>query len=208
MPPPVTQTSPPPRRCSPISRTGSSNTASRPMATVANTPVSFRAELLWRHSGTRNMTLRINSVWAAMAALALIIMSVTTAGAAVQISDGRLHYEPPGYRMPDSTGTPRTRVAQSGNCIGGPWRCHYGPEGRLHWGSVPNANRAAWGCFATDGKARGRSWSYPNRASALYAALSQCTKISTRGSCRVVGCRPSIHTNYESQAIWLTGVHR
>lgn len=139
------------------------------------------------------MTLR-NLACVAMAALALIMADATTARAVIQIcdvmpsrcyygSDGRFYYTPPGHPMPDFTKTPRGGAAQS-------------------------PNKAAWGCFATDGKARGRSWGFPNRASALYGALSQCTKISTRGSCRVVGCRPSIHTNYESQAIWLTGMHR
>jgi hypothetical protein len=150
------------------------------------------------------MTLRIYLACAAMAALALIVTGVTTAGAAVEISDGRVSYEPPGYRMPDATGTPRTRVAQSGNCLGGPWRCRYGPEGRLHLnlGRVPGANRAAWGCGATDGKARGRSWNFANRAAASYRALSECAGKSTRGSCRIVSCRPSVHTSYEAIAIW------
>lgn len=149
------------------------------------------------------MTLRIYLACAAMAALALIVTGVTTAGAAVQTSDGRVSYEPPGYRMPDATAAPRTVVAQSGNCIGGPWRCHYGAEGRLHFGArVPDANRAAWGCGATDGKARGRSWNSPNQAAALHAALAACDRFSPRGNCHVISCRPSVHTIYDAQRIW------
>lgn len=132
------------------------------------------------------MTLRKDWVCVAMAALALIMADATTARAVLD------------------------------SCDVMPSRCRYGSDGRWYFyppghpmpdsGGTPN--KTAWGCFATDGKARGRSWGFPNRASALYGALSQCTKISTRGKCRVVGCRPSIHTNYESQAIWLTGTHR
>ena len=155
------------------------------------------------------MTLRINLACAAMAALALIVTGVTTAGAAVQISDGQVHYEPLGYRMPDSTGTPRIRVAQSGNCIGGPWRCHYGAEGRLHWGArAPDANRAAWGCGATDGQAKGRSWAFPNRAAASYAALAACNRSSVQKTCRLVSCRTSVHSQFEAQAIWPRGAPR
>jgi hypothetical protein len=154
------------------------------------------------------MTLRIYLACAAMAALALIVTGVTTAGAAVQISDGRVYSEPPGYRMPDATGTPRTRVAQSGNCIGGPWRCHYGAEGRLHWGLVPNANRTAWGCGATDGNARSRSWNAPNRAAALNAALAGCDRLSPRGKCHVISCSPSVHTIHDAQKIWHPYVYR
>jgi len=138
-----------------------------------------------------------------MAALALIVTGVTTAGAAVQISDGQVHYGPAGYRMPDATGTPRIRVAQSGNCIGGPWRCHYGSEGRLHWGArAPDANRPAWGCGATDGKARGRSWGFPNRPAAMYGALAACNRSSVQKTCRLVSCRAGVHSQFEAQAIW------
>jgi hypothetical protein len=155
------------------------------------------------------MTLRRDLAGAAIAALALIITGVTIAPAAVQISDGRVSYETPGYRMPDSTETPRTRVAHSGNCIGGPWRCHYGAEGRLHFGArVPDANQAAWGCGATDGKARGRSWNSPNRAAAMYAALSTCDRYSARGKCRVISCRTSVQTIDDAQRIWPPYVYR
>jgi len=144
-----------------------------------------------------------------MAALALIVTDVTTAGAAVQISDGQVHHESSGDRVPDSTGMPRTRVAQSGNCIGGPWRCHYGAEGRLHWGArAPDPNRAAWGCGATDGKAKGRSWAFPNRAAASYAALAACNGRSVQKTCRLLSCRTSVHSQFEAQAIWPYGAPR
>lgn len=148
------------------------------------------------------MTLRVNLACAAMAALALIITSVTTVSAAVQISDGRVSYESPGYRMPGSTGTPRTRVAQSRNCFVGPWRCRYGAEGRLHLGRVPDSNRAAWGCGATDGRVKGKSWNYSNRAAASYRALAACSNKTTSGRCHIVSCRPSVHNSDEAIAIW------
>jgi len=148
------------------------------------------------------MTLRMDLACAAMAALALMMTGVTTTRATAPISDGRLHDEPPGYRMPDAAGTPRIRVAQSGNCIGGPWRCHYGPEGRLHLGRIPVPNRAAWGCGATDGKVKGKSWNYPNRTSASYRALAACSSKTSSGRCHIVSCRPSVHNSYEAIAIW------
>lgn len=157
--------------------------------------------------GEIKMTLRMDLACTALAAVVLILTGVTTAPAAVQTSDSAVR-EATGHRIPDVTGTPRTRVAQSGNCIGGPWRCHYGAEGRLHWGSVSNGNRVAWGCGATDGRARGRSWSFPNRAAASYGALAACNRSSVQKTCRLISCRTSVHSSYEAQAIWGPGAHR
>lgn len=135
---------------------------------------------------------------------------VTTARAAVQISDGQVSYEPPGYLIPDSTGTPRTRVAQSRFCDTNPLRCRYNPNGRKYYwtrdrrmpDSTAAPNQAAWGCGATDGKVRGRSWNFSNRAAALYCALSECSRKTTSGRCHIVSCRPAVRGSYEAIAIW------
>jgi hypothetical protein len=119
------------------------------------------------------MTLRMDLAGAAIAALALIMTGITTAH------------------------------AQSGNCIGGPWRCHYNANGRLYFGAHPrNPDRAAWGCGATDGQVRGRSWNYANRAAASYRALAECARKATQGRCHIVSCRPAVHSSFEAVAIW------
>jgi hypothetical protein len=130
------------------------------------------------------MTSRMNFSYVAMAALALIITSVSVARAATQFCDiypercqysgnGRYYYYPQGYRMPSTAGSA--------------------------------TSTAAWGCLATDGSARGRSWGYPNRLSASYSAMSACTKRSPR--CRIISCNPSVHSNYESYATF-SNAHR
>lgn len=157
-----------------------------------------------------NMTLRIDWACAAMAALALIMTGAATAHAAVQISDGWVSDEPPGYRTPDSTATPRTRITQSTYCDINPLRCRYNPNGRKYYwtrdrrmpGSAGTPNRAAWGCGATDGKVRGRSWNFSNRTAASYRALSECSRKTTSARCHIVSCRPSVHSSYEAIAIW------
>lgn len=58
-----------------------------------------------------NVTSLMDLAYAAMATLALIIAGVTTAHAAAPISDGRVHYEPACYRLPDVHRHARTRVA-------------------------------------------------------------------------------------------------
>lgn len=105
-----------------------------------------------------------------------------------------------------------------------PERCRYSPSGRGYYypqgrpmpqGLEPafierngtgNAARGSWGCGATDGKARGRSWGFPNKASATYGALSGCAKYSTH--CRIISCSPSIHSSYEANAIFFSSAHR
>ena len=141
------------------------------------------------------MTLRTALAGAAMAALVMIVSDVTAAHAAAVTPcdvmptrcgygpNGVLYFYPPGYRMPNSAGAP-------GN------------------GAVGFPNRAAWGCGATDGTMRGRSWNYAKRAAAWYRALAECARKSTRGNCRVVSCRPGVHTSYEAIAIWGTSVPR
>jgi hypothetical protein len=62
--------------------------------------------------------------------------------------------------------------------------------------------RSAWGCGATDGKVKGKSWNYSNRTAASYRALAECSRKSTHGRCRVVSCQPAVHTSYEAVAIW------
>jgi len=134
------------------------------------------------------MTLRTRSGFAAMAVLAVIVSGVKTAHAVVQICDvmpercyykpdGGWYYTPPPHPVPDFTRTPRNRAVQP-------------------------SSRGVWGCGATDGKARGRSWSYPNRAAAMYSALSACSRYSPQAKCRIVSCRPSVHSSYEAEAIW------
>jgi hypothetical protein len=68
--------------------------------------------------------------------------------------------------------------------------------------AVQSPQRAAWGCGATDGKAKGRSWNYSNRTAASYRAVAECSSKSTHGRCRVVSCQPAVHTSYEAVAIW------
>ena len=121
-----------------------------------------------------------------MAALALVISGVVAARAAVQ------------------------------NCSIYPERCQYGANGVYYFypqgyrmpvpGAATSTNRAAWGCGATDGTARGRSWGFPNQASASLRALSECAKRGTH--CHLVSCSPSIHNYYEAQATLIGGAHR
>jgi hypothetical protein len=97
-----------------------------------------------------------------------------------------------------------------------PQRCRYNSDGRFYFYALsrpmpdsiaaPATTRAAWGCGATDGKARGRSWGFPNQAAASLRALSECAKNGTR--CRIVSCSPSIHNYYEAQATLIGGAHR
>ena len=127
------------------------------------------------------MTSRKNLAYMAMAALTLMMADATAARAATKICDVM------------------------------PWRCRYEPDGRnYYWspgrhmpaygatGAGTATGSQAWGCGATDGTARGRSWGFPNRAAASFRALSECAKRSTH--CHLVSCSPSIHNYYEAQA--------
>lgn len=141
------------------------------------------------------MTLRIDWACAAMATLGLLASDVKTARAVVQIcdvmpsrcyykSDGGWYYTPPGYRMPDFTGTPRSRAVRS-------------PRNN----TIRSHERAAWGCGAMSRESRQHSWGFPNRAAASHHALAECAKHST-GTCRLLGCSSSVHSQSEAQAIW------
>ena len=124
------------------------------------------------------MTSRMVVAYVAMAALALMLSGVAAARAAVQ------------------------------NCSIYPERCRYGANGVYYFypqgyrmpqsTGGPATIRAAWGCGATDGTARGRSWGFPNRTAASLRALSECAKRSTH--CHIVSCSPSIHNYDEAQA--------
>ena len=127
------------------------------------------------------MTIRMDFAYVALAALAVLIADVTATHAATKICDVM------------------------------PWRCRYEPDGRNYYWSPGRHMPAygataagtatgsqAWGCGATDGTARGRSWGFPNRAAASFRALSECAKRSTH--CHLVSCSPSIHNYYEAQA--------
>jgi hypothetical protein len=132
------------------------------------------------------MTLRMDLAYVALAALALLIADVTAVRAATKICDVM------------------------------PWRCRYESDGRKYYwspgrhmpaygGGTATSNQA-WGCGATDGTAKGRSWGFPNRAAASFRALSECAKNSTH--CHIVSCSASIHNSYEAQATLIGVAHR
>jgi hypothetical protein len=134
--------------------------------------------------------------------------------------DGRLYYLAPGspwhkaYRagkttipdMVERTRKQRECALHSANgfCRLGPPPGSSSPPGHRIPGSAATPIRAAWGCGATNGTVKGRSWNYPNRLAASYRALAACSRKSAQGGCRVVSCRPAVHTAYEAQAIWGT----
>jgi len=129
------------------------------------------------------MTLRMNLAYVALAALALLLADVATVRAAMVL------------------------------CNAQPWKCRYSSDGRqyFHYGagsrvSVSTATSStgaatsgqAWGCGATDGTARGRSWNFSNKAAASYRALSECAKRSAH--CHIISCSASVHNYDEAQA--------
>jgi hypothetical protein len=133
------------------------------------------------------MTLRMNLAYVALAALALLIADVAAARAAMRL------------------------------CNAEPWRCRYSSDGRQYFyaagspipvstGAGTATSSQAWGCGATDGVARGRSWGFPNKAAASLRALSECAKRSAR--CHIVSCSPSIHNYNEAQATLIGGAQR
>ena len=135
-----------------------------------------------------NMTLRMDLAYVALTALALLIADVTAARAATKPCDVM------------------------------PWRCRYNSDARRHFyplgyrmpegAATTPATGGAWGCGATDGVVRGRSWGFPNKASASFRALSECTKRSTQASCRIVSCSASVHSYYEAHVTWFTEAQR
>ena len=123
------------------------------------------------------MTLRVNLAYVALATLALLIADVAAAQAAMRL------------------------------CNAQPWRCRYSSDGRQYFyaegsnrpiSSSTSSTGAAWGCGATDGVARGRSWNFSNKAAASFRALSECAKRSAH--CRIIACSASVHNYDEAQA--------
>ena len=135
------------------------------------------------------MTSRMTWAYVAMAALGMIVSDVNAARAlsfcdiypdrCQYTPSGKGYYYPHGYRLPSET-----PGFGAGNAV----------------------SNQAWGCAATDGKATGGSWSFPNRASATYGALSACAKHG--GNCRIVSCSSSVHNAYEARAILFITAHR
>jgi hypothetical protein len=131
------------------------------------------------------MTSRMNSTYAAIAALALMMSGVSAARAATQFCD--IYPE---------------RCQYSGNGV-----YYYYPQGyRVGSAGRSATNGAAWGCVATDGKATGGSWSLPNRAAASYGALYACARRG--GHCHVITCSSSVHNRDEARAILFSTAHR
>jgi hypothetical protein len=137
------------------------------------------------------MTLRMDLAYVALAALALLLADVATVRAAMVL------------------------------CNAQPWKCSYSSDGRqyFHYGagsrvSVSTATAStgaatsgqAWGCGATDGTAKGRSWGFPNKAAASFRALSECAKRGTH--CRIVSCSSSVHNYNEAGAILYSDARR
>jgi hypothetical protein len=123
------------------------------------------------------MALRMNLAYVALAALALLIADVAAAHAAMR------------------------------SCNAQPWLCRYSSDGRQYFhvegsrvatSNATSSTGAAWGCGATDGTAKGRSWNFSNKAAASFRALSECAKRSTH--CHIVSCSPSIYNYDEAQA--------
>jgi hypothetical protein len=109
-----------------------------------------------------------------------------------------------------------------------PQRCRYSPSGRGYYypqgqrmpeglepafiernGTRNAARGPAWGCAATDGTSRRPvSRGYPSRAAAASSALEACTRGSTGGSCRIIGCSSGVKSREEARALWLRAAHR
>jgi len=124
--------------------------------------------------------------------------------------DGRWYYLPPGSRwhkahaagrvtVPDIVDSTRRRQECASHSTSGSCRLDLSPAGNRA-GQSPG--RGAWGCGATDGKVKGKSWNYPNRTAASYRALAACSSKTTSGRCHVVSCRAGVHNDYEAIAIW------
>jgi hypothetical protein len=92
--------------------------------------------------------------------------------------------------------------------------CHYGSDGRLRWerwavrpvsltseGSHSSGGDHRWGCGATDGTAKGRSWGYGNRTAASYRALAECSR-KTAGSCHIMSCSASVSSRADVPSAW------
>jgi hypothetical protein len=140
------------------------------------------------------MTLRVNLAYTATAALILLIADIAAAQAATKIcdvmpsrcrynADGRNYYWTPDRHMPAYGQGPSTSVGA---------------------GAAASAATGAhnWGCGATNGTAKGRSWGFSNKAAASYRALSECSKRAPQGGCHVVSCSASVHSYDEAHVAW------
>ena len=122
------------------------------------------------------MSLRMNLAYVALAALAVLIADVAAAHAAMR------------------------------SCNAEPQRCRYSSDGRQYFHAFGSrttdagtaTSSQAWGCGATDGQARGRSWNFSNRSAASFRALSECAKRSPH--CHITTCSASVHSFDEAQA--------
>jgi hypothetical protein len=127
------------------------------------------------------MTLRVNLICNATAVLALVMADAAAAHAAMRL------------------------------CNAEPQRCRYSSDGRQYFhaagspistGGGAAASDHGWGCGATNGTAKGRSWGFSNKAAASYRALSECSKRAPQGGCHVVSCSASVHSYDEAHVAW------
>jgi hypothetical protein len=125
------------------------------------------------------MTLRINLTYAATAAVVLILSDIAAAHAAMRLCNAQ----------PE-----RCRYASNG-------RQYFYPTGRaMPTGVEGPAGAGTWGCAATDGTAKGRTWGFRNQAAASHLALSICERRSTGQSCRIVSCSAKVATSADAYA--------
>jgi hypothetical protein len=155
--------------------------------------ISFAPGIGWEGE----MTLRRDWLCRAVAAAALTIADVSVARALTFCDiypqrcryspSGRGYYYPQGQPMPEGLEPAFIERNGTGNAARGP----------------------AWGCAATDGTSRRPvSWGYPSRAAAASSALEACTRGSTGGSCRIIGCSSGVKSREEARALWLRAAHR
>lgn len=96
-----------------------------------------------------------------------------------------------------------------------PTDCKYNSGGQLTipFGGLPNPYAGAhsayarsthghWGCGATDGMAKGRSWGYGDRTAASYHALSACSRGGVHRHCHIVSCSASVGTRFDARSTW------
>jgi hypothetical protein len=105
----------------------------------------------------------------------------------------------------------RVAPAALSNCTVYPDACKYGAHGLLWFlpnGSLRARPRAgsgssSWGCGATDGRVKGGSYGYGNRAAASYRALAECARRTAGGGgCHIISCSASIHSQAEAVSAW------
>lgn len=127
------------------------------------------------------MTLRMNLTCAAMAAAALILSDIAAAHASMRLCNAQ----------PE-----RCRYASNG-------AQYFYPTGRrMPTGVEGPHGTGTWGCAATDGVAKGRTWGFGNQAAASHLALSICERRSANQSCRIVSCSSKVATSADAYAIF------